>query len=178
MFAPDTTVEKAYRFSRTDLEHPLSSVSAHPIELEGHHWATAEHYFQLKTVASSLAKQRIRAAESGLKAYKIGKPWYRRKVANWKEVRRVLMTRALYTKVQMYPEVREALLAIEEEIIVETSLYDHYWGVGRDLRGENVMGEIWMDIRTRIRKAIQMENESLQSAVSGARVSTDNPQGG
>lgn len=153
MFAPDVSVENAYKFSRFDKECPLSTVSAHALELEGHHWATAEHYFQLKMVASDKIRQRIRETEDARKAYKIGSRWYRAKIKNWQDQRRIMMTRALYTKVQMYPDVRDALLAIDEEKIVETSLYDHYWGIGRDLRGKNILGEIWMDIRQRVRKS-------------------------
>ena len=157
MFAPDLTIETAYRFSRIDEDHLLSTVSDHPIELEGHHWASAEHYYQLKVVASPGALKRIRASETGLKAYKIGRPWYRKKVKNWKEVRRVIMTRALYTKIQMYPEVKQALLDTQDQKIVETSAYEHYWGIGRDLRGENVLGQIWMDIREKLIKSATLQ---------------------
>ena len=61
------------------------------------------------------------------------------------------MTRALYTKVQMYEEVRQTLLATTDELMIETSLYDYYWGVGRDQRGENHLGKIWMEIREKIK---------------------------
>ena len=152
MFAPDLTIENAYRFSRLDKDHLLSTVSPHPLQLENLHWTTAEHYYQLKIVESESVRNKIRKLENPVKAYKVGNRWYRRRIKGWKELRRVLMTRALYTKVQMYPEVKEALLAIEEEKIVETSLYDHYWGIGRDQRGENTLGQIWMDIRDKLTK--------------------------
>jgi len=63
------------------------------------------------------------------------------------------MTRALYTKVQMYDEVKQALLDSTDELMIETSLYDYYWGVGRDQRGENQLGKIWMSIRKKITEA-------------------------
>ncbi len=152
MFTPNLSIEKAYRFSRFDRENVLSTAYPHEIELEDERWATAEHYLHLKLLLNENVKQRIRDTTDAQKAYEIAKPWYRRRVKNWKNLRRVLMTRALYTKVQMYPDVKELLLAIEEEKIVEVSLYDHYWGIGRDQRGENMMGVIWMDIRNKIRK--------------------------
>ena len=60
------------------------------------------------------------------------------------------MTRALYTKVQMYEDVRNALLETRDNLIIETSQYDYFWGIGRDLRGHNHLGKIWMKIRDKI----------------------------
>lgn len=150
MFEPDLTKENAYRFSRLDVDHPLSTCSQHPIVLEDKNWLTCEHYFQAKSVRSESLAESIERAPSALAAIELAKPWYRWKVRDFKKIRRVLMTRALFTKVQMYEEVRQALLATEGELMLETSLYDYYWGVGRDHRGENQLGEIWMDIRKKL----------------------------
>jgi ribA/ribD-fused uncharacterized protein len=150
LFVPDLTNENAVSFSRFDTENPFSTCSAHPILLEDRNWLTCEHYYSYHIVAAASARVRVDKANTGQEAYDIARPWYRRKVSGWKNLRRTLMTRALYTKVQMYDEVREALLETEEEKILETSLYDYYWGLGRDQRGENTLGLIWMDIRNKI----------------------------
>jgi len=150
LFAADLTNEEAVKFSRFDEQDPLSTCSAHPILLEDINWLTCEHYYSSSIVASATAKSNIISAAAGLQAYEIARPWYRRKIKNWKKMRATLMTRALYTKVQMYDEVREALLATEDNRIVETSMYDYFWGLGRDQRGENTLGKIWMDIRKKI----------------------------
>lgn len=151
MFEPDLTKENAYRFSRFDIEHPLSTCSKHPIVLEDKNWMTCEHYYQSKIVRSSSLVEQIDKALTGQEAYELAKPWYRSKVKGWKKMRAVLMTRALYTKVQMYEDVKDELLSTNDELILETSLYDYYWGLGRDMRGENQMGKIWMDIREKLK---------------------------
>jgi len=153
LFEPDLTKENAYRFSRFDVDHPLSTCSAHPIVLEDKSWLTCEHYFQAKTVRSASLAEQIEKAATGLQAYELAKPWYCWKVQDFKSLRAVLMTRALYTKVQMYDEVKQALLDSTDELMIETSLYDYYWGVGRDQRGENQLGKIWMSIRKKITEA-------------------------
>lgn len=150
MFQHNTEYEKAYQIRRFDDSHPLSSVSAHPILLEDENWITAEHYVNARLVASSSLAKQIADCQSGEQAAALAKPWYRKKVANWKQIRKVLMTRALYTKVQMYEEVRQALIDTGDQLIVETSAYDHYWGIGRDQRGDNAYGKVLMDIRNKI----------------------------
>jgi len=62
----------------------------------------------------------------------------------------VVMTRAIYTQCQMYPEFSEALLATGDKKIVDVSQYDYFWGLGRDLRGENQYGKMLMAVREKI----------------------------
>lgn len=150
MFEPDLSNEHAHQFSRFDKDDPLSTSSPHPILLDDENWLTCEHYFSANSVRSVSAVQKIASAPTALDAYKYATPWYRWKRSDFKKVRVALMTRALYTKVQMYEEVRDALLATEDKKIIETSQYDYFWGIGRDLRGENYLGQIWMDIRRKI----------------------------
>ncbi len=149
MFKPNLTFENALRFSRFDEEDLLSTFSPHPILLEDRHWPTVEHYFQAQLAAGN--GHNIAQAESPQEAYRLGNPWFRRKRKGWKNLRRVLMTRGLYTKCMMYPEVKEFILASGDQLITETSAFDHYWGIGRDLRGENMLGKVWMDIRGKLR---------------------------
>jgi len=152
MFSHDMTKENAYRFSRMDEDHVLSTFSAHPLVLEEQNWLTAEHYYQVHIAGNQAHADRIYQAPTPLEAHKLGSLWYRRKKSGWKKLRRVLMTRALYTKAMMYSAVKDELLGTGEELILETSLYDHYWGIGRDQRGENMLGKVWMDIRKKIKQ--------------------------
>lgn len=151
MFNANLTMEKAFRFSRFDIEHPLSTCSHHPILLDDENWLTCEHYVQAKSLRSAKHAGKVASASSGAQAYSYGKAWYRPKIEDYKTTAPVLMKRALYTKVQMYEEVREALLASDDKLIVETSQYDYFWGIGRDQRGLNHIGKAWMDIREKLR---------------------------
>lgn len=151
MFTPNLSIEKAYQFSRFDLNNPLSTCSEHPILLENQNWLTCEHYLQAKTLGNAQQALKVATLPTGEKAYDYGKAWYRRKIADYKTTAPIMMKRALYTKVQMYEEVREALLATGDQLIVETSQYDHFWGIGRDQRGLNHIGKAWMDIRDKLR---------------------------
>ena len=156
MFEPNTQIENALRFSRFDEQHLLSTC-ARPLELENEQWRTAEHYVHTMLAGTPGLANRIRAAESGYAAYKLAKPWYRRKIKGWKSQRRLYMTRAVYTLVQMYSDIHHYVLDSGEQMIVETSQYDHYWGIGRDLRGENMLGKVWMDVRQRLREKARQQ---------------------
>lgn len=153
LFPTDTRFDGSLRFSRFDDAHPLSTVSPHLFVLEGTSWPTAEHYYQAQKHHHRAAlSTAIAAAPTPLLAYRLGNRWWRPKRRDFKRVRRVLMTRALFCKAQQNPDVATYLLNTGEQRIVETSLYDHYWGLGRDLRGKNMLGEVWMDVRRRLRE--------------------------
>jgi len=163
MFQHDLTLEQVFSFSRLDPNSALSTVSNHSILLEGRLWPTAEHYYQSMKFAKPIILEEINNASTGLEAYKLGNRWWTfGRVKDWKQKRRVMMTRALYTKVQAYEDVRQALLATDDERIVETSLYDPYWGIGRDQRGENMLGQIWMDIRAKVRAKEKLASKKAQ----------------
>jgi ribA/ribD-fused uncharacterized protein len=138
------------RFSRLDETDLLSTVAQCPFELEDYRWPTAEHYYQAHKFEGMAYVDHILSAESGQKAHQLGSRRFKRKVKGWKDKRRVWMTRALYRITAEYPLVKERLLETGDNLLIETSLYDHYWGVGRDQRGENMLGKVWMDIRQKI----------------------------
>lgn len=165
MFDPDLRVENALRFSRFDSEHPLAT-SVRSVQLEGEAWRSAEHYVHAMLAGSPALAEKTKACASALEAYKLNKPWYRSKKPDWKNLRRVYMTRALYTLVQMYPEVKADLMESGQQLLVETSQYDHYWGIGRDLRGENMTGKIWMDIRRKLSQEALAETQLTEPVLT------------
>ncbi len=153
MFESSTRYDNALLFSRFDVEHPLAPAAAHPFVLEDAQWQTAEHYYQSNKFTDSVYRQQIAAAATARQAHKLGNAWFRRKRSDFAQVRATLMTRALYSVVQQHEAVRDYLLASGEQLIAETSTFDPYWGISRDQRGENRLGKIWMNIRTRLRAA-------------------------
>lgn len=150
MFSHNIAYEKAFSFSRFDPEHFLASHSGPGFELDDRHWPTAEHYYQAFKFPEGDYRERIAAAASAIEAHKLGNVWWRRKRKDFKQVRKTLMTRALYSKAVQNPLVSQALLETGEQLILETSAYEHFWGIGRDQRGENKLGKIWMDIRKKL----------------------------
>jgi len=145
--------ENALYIQRTDPDELLSGFSPHSFKLDDAEWPSVEHYFQGMKFATTAPEhlERIRQAATPKQARKLGRSRFRKIRPDWAEIRRVIMTRALYTKCRQYPEVAKRLLDTGDQKIVESSQYDYFWGCGRDRRGENTYGKILMDVRAKLK---------------------------
>lgn len=160
MFEPNVDYENALRFSRLNSEDALSTCSAHPFVLEDYTWATAEHYYQASKFVGTAFGLEIAAAPTPQEAHRLGNKWFKRKRADFQKVRVLLMTRALYSKTRQNPEIQAYLLSTGEQLLAETSQFDHFWGIARDQRGHNHLGKIWMNIRRKLRSGEAGEMET------------------
>ncbi len=139
--------------SRLDPQELLGTVSNHPIQLEDRVWPTVEHYVLAMQFEHEEKQEKIRLATTTEAARKLGKTgWFKRPRHNWQNLRSVYMTRAFYTKCRAYPEVTQALLETDGEMLVENDQYDYYWGCGRDRRGENAYGKVLMQVRDKLKE--------------------------
>lgn len=157
VFLHSKTFDKALTFERLDEHHLLSTVSAHGFVLEDRSWPSVEHYYQTSKLRDRAYTDKIFTSASGLQAHEMGNRWFKRKRPEFARLRQVLMTRALYCKARQNTEVADFLLSSDDRLLVETSQYDHYWGLGRDQRGQNRLGKIWMDIRLKLREQSVLE---------------------
>lgn len=137
-------------FSRSDDSQSLGAWSDHPFSLEDKVWPTVEHYFQAMKFADPQYQEKIRNAASPKLARKLGRSRFKKIRKDWPKVKVVYMTRALYTKCKTYPEIASALRDTGSQKLVENSLYDYYWGCGRDRRGENAYGQVLMNVRKKL----------------------------
>ena len=144
--------EESIYLSRRDTESPLASYALYRFELDGETWPSVEHYYQgMKFEERELRDQIINAADA-LEANKIADKNKRKIRKDWKKIRKLMMTRALYTMFKTHSYAANKLLSTETNKLVENSQYDYYWGCGRDLRGDNRYGQILMDIRHKLRE--------------------------
>lgn len=141
--------------SRADVNEPLSTFSRHGFELEDQFWPSVEHYFQAMKFDDPADRDKVRLAEHPAKARRLGRSRLRRPRRDWSRVRRVIMTRAVYTKCRTHPQIAERLLATGNTTLMENSQYDYFWGCGRDRRGHNTYGQVLMDVRRKLREVRQ-----------------------
>ncbi|WP_296807090.1 NADAR family protein [Thiocapsa sp.] len=142
--------ETSVYVSMTDVENPLSAASPQPFSLDNAEWPTAEHYVLAMQFDDPLLRAEIRSALDPQAARRLAKRHKRKIRSDWDSVRRVYMTRAIYTRCLSHPESARAILESGDKRIIESSLYDYYWGCGRDGRGLNTYGEVLMDVREKL----------------------------
>lgn len=136
----------------------FSNFSRHSIDLQGQTWPTSEHYYQAQkyqgTPHQDLCDQ-IRQAPTPEAAAALGRnPMYAVQ-SDWEAIKPEIMYRAVRTKFLMHGAIQAELLGTGEELIVENSPLDAYWGCGADGKGHNQLGKILMQVRQEIRQLIQ-----------------------
>lgn len=147
----ESPTENDLFLSRREATEPLGTCSPHSFQLEDRVWPTVEHYIQAMQFTDEQRQEQIRLANTPTEAQKLGRTgWLRRPRPDWKTLRKVYMTRAVYTKCRTYSEVAQALLATGDQKIVENDQYDYYWGCGRDRRGDNTYGKVLMAVRNKL----------------------------
>ena len=136
--------------SRQDVNNLLSSYSRYGFQLEDAEWPSAEHYYQAMKFEDDDIRETIRQASHPMDAAKLAKKYRKQVRKDWEKIKVTVMKRGTYIKCRTHEEVASALKKTGDKKIVENSQFDYYWGCGRDGRGENMYGQILMDIRDKL----------------------------
>lgn len=140
-------------FYKTSDEYGCFSNFAHyPFIVDGVTWHTSEHYFQAHKFLDQEYFDKIRMAESPMKAANLGRS---RKVNirdDWENVKDDIMRKAVYEKFKQNEQILHILLSTENHEIIEATTNDYYWGCGKDGSGKNMLGKILMETRQALRK--------------------------
>jgi N-glycosidase YbiA len=133
----------------------FSNFSLHPIEIGGIYWPTVEHYYQAQKFVGSrdgLIIPLIHAAPTPEEAAALGRCSTRKLRSDWDIVKTDVMRAAVLQKFITHAEIRDVLLATGDEVLVENSPTDYFWGCGADKTGQNHLGKILMSVREEIRQ--------------------------
>jgi len=129
----------------------LSNFAKSEIEVDGKKWKTVEHYFQAQKTLDEKEQEKIRKSFKPKIAKKLGREIELR--SDWEQVRVDVMRKALNEKFDKL-EFQKVLLATRERPIYEDAPWDEFWGTGNYRAtepGKNMLGELLMEIRDRIR---------------------------
>ena len=129
----------------------FSNFSAHGFELDGEYWPTTEHYFQAQKFLGTPQVDRIRQAKTPKDAAKMGRSRQLPLRQDWEQVKDDMMRKTVLRKFETHADIREILLATDDEEIVENAPGDYYWGCGKDGSGKNMLGHILMEVREILR---------------------------
>lgn len=135
----------------------LSNFSSFAIRYRGKRYPTAEHlYHWYKFVdtdgyESKLAK-RIRKADSAHEAFQLAQEHKAERHDDWDEAKVAIMRNILMLKLEQHEYVRRKLMATGDRELIENSWRDDFWGWGPNKDGQNMLGKLWMEIRTEMYK--------------------------
>ncbi|MER3435753.1 MAG: Swarming motility protein YbiA [Leptolyngbya sp. ERB_1_1] len=138
----------------------FSNFARYKIELKGKTWATSEHYFQAQKFVGTSHEEEIRQAQSPREAAEMGRDRQRPLRQDWEAVKDDVMREALYAKFTQHPDLKQKLLDTGDAVLVEHTRNDTYWGDGGDGTGRNMLGQLLMEIRKRLRNEIANESAS------------------
>ncbi|WP_082979751.1 NADAR family protein [Labrys sp. WJW] len=140
-------LENEIKFNSKSKEYNwLSNFYECNICLEDKIWLTVEHYFQSMKFLDKDYQNTIRLAPSAKEAKILGKS---RKYAihdDW-DIRRIsIMETALKAKFSD-PILRKKLIDTYPKFLIESSMFDYFWGSGKNGKGKNVLGNMLINLR-------------------------------
>ncbi|MEM7553719.1 MAG: NADAR family protein [Cyanobacteria bacterium P01_A01_bin.84] len=143
-----------YFYKACDAYGCFSNFSFHEIVIDDMYWSTVEHYYQAQKFLGSKDEEIISAihqAKTPDKAAELGRCRTLKLRHDWDTVKIEVMHKAVLTKFVTHAEIREVLLSTDNELLVENSPTDYFWGCGVDKTGKNNLGIVLMDVRDKIR---------------------------
>lgn len=139
----------------------LSNFSAFNVNVFGRDFQTSEHAYHWAKFrkTSTTTACAVRHARSAHDAFKIAETDKGRRRKDWDAVKVDIMREILRAKIGQHEYVRRKLLATGDRELVENSWRDDFWGWGPNRDGQNMLGKLWMEIRTELRTASQSPTE-------------------
>ncbi|HMR73071.1 MAG TPA: NADAR family protein [Candidatus Saccharibacteria bacterium] len=131
----------------------FSNFSSFQVFYRGRLWPTSEHAYQaarFSAVCSGLEEQCFQA-RSAHEAYRIMQANRDKERPGWMDEKVGVMYEICRAKLIQNPYIKEKLLLTNNELIVEDSPKDPFWGWGPDRQGRNELGKIWMKLREELR---------------------------
>jgi ribA/ribD-fused uncharacterized protein len=140
----------------------LSNFSAFCLDWKDRCFDTAEAaYHWEKFPRHPEIQNMILCAKSAHDAFKIAQNNPSCVRGDWNAIKFDVMRNILRAKANQHEYVRRKLLATGERELVENSWRDNVWGWGPDRDGQNMLGKLWMEVRSELRR------QALSSSAGG-----------
>ena len=145
------TNEEVGFYEVTDAYGYLSNFSDHAIYLEGKIWPTVEHYYQAAKFHPGALQEQLRTAFGPGVAKRLSAAFEAERRSDWRSQKVDRMQLALWAKFTQHPDLLRDLLSTGKARLVERAADDPFWGDGADGSGENMLGQLLMKVRDRLR---------------------------
>lgn len=115
----------------------------------GRWWTWNEAPYQAAKTFVQAEKDEIWAAQKANDSRLLGQKVTMR--PDWDQVKRSVMKECCLAKFLQHPDLRKQLMETGDELLIEDSPIDWYWGCGKDGTGQNVLGQVLMEIREELK---------------------------
>ena len=132
----------------------FSNFSSFQVQWKGRLWPTSEHAYQAAhffDTAPELVEE-IFTARSAHEAFKIAKANGNKAPKNWDKTKIGIMEDICRHKLQQHLYVEKKLRQTKDWPLAEDSPIDPFWGWGKDRKGRNELGKVWMRLRDELNK--------------------------
>lgn len=130
----------------------LSNFSSFSLIWEGWRFDTSEAaYHWEKFPHNPSVGMSIIAARSAHEAFQVANKFKHLRRADWDNVKFDIMKKILHAKADQHEYVKRKLLATGDRELIEDSWRDDIWGIGPNKDGQNMLGKLWMEVRTELR---------------------------
>lgn len=124
--------------------------------IDGKSYLHVEGYYQSQKFSgiNEAVAEQIRNTSNAMDTKRISQrnPLTQQQLHEWDNGRKqAVMKRGLMCKFLSNTRLLNELLSTGETVLVEDSLWDSYWGCGRDGNGTNMLGKTLMEVRTILR---------------------------
>lgn len=140
----------AIKFYRTKDPHGyLGNFYRARFFIYGKWWDCVEAPYQAEKTDIQTEKDEIRLAKKPMDARNLGQKVTMR--PDWDIAKRRVMKECVMAKFLQHPDLRKQLLETGTEELIEDSPIDWYWGCGSDGKGQNVLGQVLMEVRSELK---------------------------
>ena len=129
----------------------FSNFAPYGFIVNGVFWKTSEHFFQAHKFSELEYFEKIRLADSPMKAANLGRSRKYPIREDWEQVKDDITRKAVFEKFAQNSEIRNILLETENESLIEATKDDYYWGCGTEGYGKNMLGKILMEVRLQLK---------------------------
>ena len=136
-----------YFYSANDAFGEFSNFSDHGIELEQLFYPTVEHFYQAQKFENPSYSEKIRCAPTPKDASILGKSRAEKLKEDWDILKNEIMMLGVQQKFETHHALKELLLSTKNQLLIESSPYDYYWGIGQQGNGFNHLGTLLMRVR-------------------------------
>jgi ribA/ribD-fused uncharacterized protein len=154
----------------------LSNFSLHSFMIKGKIWRTVEHYYQAQKFAGRAYEETIRSAGAPGKAKKLGNARDAKAGpirTDWAKVKEHIMYEGLTAKFMQNEKIHDQLLATGNNILVESSRKDKYWGDGGNGSGLNRLGALLMNLREELKNNTAVNPATANQHEQAVQPATD-----